>query len=369
MPHVGAHDGLFAIDTCSPIAGSLADTGQMAFAHELGLLLFEVFIFRYAKDLGDIVFAPFSFLPLELKYIIMIMYAVFYVIHLISLGNFFERFLSNSSYTPEAVCYLASEEQPFRTSFLASYVIKGPSFMQRVRAFCFYITTYVVAFPLFFVMLLVQPYVLMFDRHKRKAQHFINKLWASLTISLFYKAEIVGLENLPGQDEAAVYVSNHQSFLDIYTLFLLERPFKFISKTSNFLIPIIGWSMYLTGHVPLRRMDTKSQMECLRHCQKLIKQGVPVFFFPEGTRSRDGKMAQFKRGAFTLAAKAQVPVVPISLIGTGKLMPNGLEGTLRPGAVKVIIHPPLRGSNPDELCKLSRNVISKSLLQHGLEVH
>lgn len=245
----------------------------------------------------------------------------------------------------------------------------GPTFQQRVRAFCFYVTTYTVAFPLFFVMLLVQPFVLMFDRHKRKAQHFINKIWASLTILLFYKAEIEGLENLPGPDEAAVYVSNHQSFLDIYTLFLLERPFKFISKTSNFLIPIIGWSMYLTGHVPLRRMDTKSQMECLRHCQKLIKQGVPVFFFPEGTRSRDGKMAQFKRGAFTIAAKAQVPVVPISLIGTGKLMPNGLEGMLRPGSVKVIIHPPIQGSNPDELCEQSRNIISKSLLQHGLEVH
>lgn len=76
-----------------------------------------------------------------------------------------------------------------------------------------------------------------------------------------------------------------------------------------------------------------------------------------------------QRGAFTIAAKAQVPVVPISLIGTGKLMPNGLEGTLRPGTVKVIIHPPLHGSNPDELCEQSRNVISKSLLQHGLEVH
>lgn len=245
----------------------------------------------------------------------------------------------------------------------------GPTFGQRVRAFCFYVTTYIVALPLFFVMLFVQPFVLIFDKHKRKAQHFINKIWASLSILLFYKAEIEGLENLPGPDEAAVYVSNHQSFLDIYTLFLLGRPFKFISKTSNFLIPIIGWSMYLTGHVPLRRMDTKSQMECLRHCQKLIKQGVSVFFFPEGTRSRDGKMAQFKRGAFTIAAKAQVPVVPISLIGTGKLMPNGLEGTLRPGTVKVIIHPPLHGSNPDELCEQSRNVISKSLLQHGLEVH
>lgn len=316
------------------------------------------------------------------------------------------------------------------------HVCAGPTLGQRVRAFCFYITTYIVAVPLFFIMLFVQPFVLMFDKHKRKAQHFINKIWANLTILLFYKAEIEGLENLPGPDDAAVYVSNHQSFLDIYTLFLLGRPFKFISKTSNFLIPIIGWSMYLTGHVPLRRMDTKSQMvsllilgvlslgqglleyysllpsllfgtqECLRHCQKLIKQGVPVFFFPEGTRSRDGKMAKFKvlflslyyledpftvaclflsfyslrlmmqfgvmmeqRGAFTIAAKAQVPVVPISLIGTGKLMPNGLEGTLRPGTVKVIIHPPLHGNNPDELSERSRDVISKSLLQHGLEVH
>ena len=132
--------------------------------------------------------------------------------------------------------------------------------LQKVRAFCFYVTTYIVALPLFCVMLLMQPFVLVFDRHRRKAQHFINKIWSHLTILFFYKAEIHGLENLPGPDEPAVYVSNHQSFLDIYSLFLLGRPFKFISKTSNFWIPIIGWSMYLTGHVPLRRMDTRSQM-------------------------------------------------------------------------------------------------------------
>jgi 1-acyl-sn-glycerol-3-phosphate acyltransferase len=77
---------------------------------------------------------------------------------------------------------------------------------------------------------------------------------------LFYKTEIEGLENLPRADEGAVYVANHQSFLDIYTLFQLGRPFKFISKTSNFLIPLIGWSMYLTGHIPLKRMDKKSQL-------------------------------------------------------------------------------------------------------------
>lgn len=85
-------------------------------------------------------------------------------------------------------------------------------------------------------------------------------MWANVTTSLFYKTEIEGWENLPAADEGAVYVANHQSFLDIYTLFQLGRPFKFISKTSNFLIPIIGWSMYLTGHIPLKRMDKRSQL-------------------------------------------------------------------------------------------------------------
>jgi 1-acyl-sn-glycerol-3-phosphate acyltransferase len=120
------------------------------------------------------------------------------------------------------------------------------------------------------------------------------QVWATLTTIFFYKTKIVGWENLPGPDEGAVYVANHQSFLDIYTLFQLGRPFKFISKTSNFLIPIIGWSMYLTGHVPLKRMDKRSQMECLKTCLELVKQGVSVLFFPEGTRSVDGKMAAFK---------------------------------------------------------------------------
>ena len=60
-------------------------------------------------------------------------------------------------------------------------------------------------------------------------------------------------------------------------------PSQFISKTSNFLIPIIGWSMYLTGHVPLKRMDKRSQMECLNACRELLRQRVPVLFFPEAS--------------------------------------------------------------------------------------
>ncbi|KAL2634409.1 hypothetical protein R1flu_005888 [Riccia fluitans] len=113
-------------------------------------------------------------------------------------------------------------------TFAAKPGVRYKSLPLKLQALCFYLWTYAVAMPLFVLRAALQPFVLILDKHRRTAQHFENRIW---------------------------------SFLDIYTLFLLGRPFKFISKTSNFLIPIIGWSMYLTGHVPLKRMDRRSQLE------------------------------------------------------------------------------------------------------------
>ena len=118
----------------------------------------------------------------------------------------------------------------------------------------------------------------------------------------------------------------------------------------------------------INRVDRRSQVECLKQCGELLKQGASVLFFPEGTRSKDGRMHGFKKGAFSgvharseapfcsarlavgcprrcwrppapvcraVAAKAKVPVVPITLVGTGDLMPNAREYLLFPGKVKV----------------------------------
>lgn len=189
----------------------------------------------------------------------------------------------------------------------------------------------------------------------------INTLWAKLTTFMYYPVKIIGLENLPASDEPAVFVSNHESFLDIYTLFHLDRDFKFISKTSNFLIPIIGWSMFLTGHVMINRVDRRSQLECLKECGLLLKHGASVLFFPEGTRSKDGKMHAFKKGAFSVAAKAKVPVVPITLKGTGDLMPNAREYLLYPGRVEVIIHPKVEPADADSMMKQSFDAIAGAL--------
>ncbi|CAL8469963.1 g9505 [Coccomyxa elongata] len=230
-----------------------------------------------------------------------------------------------------------------------------------IKGFIFYTTTFLLALPLFAIMLLLSPFVALFDKHRRLAQHFVNNIWAKISTFPYYGVEIIGKENLPAADTPAVYVANHQSFLDIFTLFHLDRPFKFVSKTSNFFIPIVGWSMFLTGHIKLNRVDKRSQIKCLGDCKDLLAKGASVLFFPEGTRSKDGKMAEFKKGAFSVASKAKVPIVPVTLLGTGHLMPNGQEGRMYNGRVKMIVHPPIGPGNPDDTMEEARRQIASGL--------
>lgn len=221
---------------------------------------------------------------------------------------------------------------------------QGNSFIASIRAVLFYVTTLVLAVPLFIFMVLVFPFVYLTDKYRRTLEHKMNNIWAKMSTSLFYRVEIEGKENLPSNDTPAMYVTNHSSYLDIYTLFHLDRNFKFISKLSNFLIPLIGWSMFLTGHVPLVRTSRKSQFEALKVCRDLTDKGCSLLFFPEGTRTDDGKMHEFKKGAFSVAAKQKIPVVPITLVGTYQLMKNGDEGKLYPGTIRIVVHPQIDGN-------------------------
>ncbi|CAM8976328.1 unnamed protein product [Rhodiola kirilowii] len=242
-----------------------------------------------------------------------------------------------------------------------SYPISDLKLGSKIRGILFYAVTSLSAIVLFVIMLGVHPFVLLLDRYRRRAHHLVAKIWATCTVSPFYKVQFEGLENLPNPDTPAVYVSNHQSFLDIYTLLTLGRSFKFISKTAIFLIPIIGWAMFLMGTIPLKRMDSRSQLECLKRCIALVRNGASVFFFPEGTRSRDGKLGAFKKGAFSIAVKTGVPVVPITLEGTGKIMPTGMETILNPGSVRVVIHKPIEGNDAEALCNEARKIIATAL--------
>lgn len=156
----------------------------------------------------------------------------------------------------------------------------------------------------------------------------------------------------------------------------LTLPFSFspsfLLSTSLFSTPrfpshiLRGKKKKKKSHIRLNRVDRRSQLACLSECRDLLAAGAPVLFFPEGTRSKDGTMAEFKKGAFSVAAKAGVPVVPVSLVGTGALMPNGQEGKLfgglLGGRVSVVVHDRIPASkDADAMMEAARAAIASSL--------
>jgi 1-acyl-sn-glycerol-3-phosphate acyltransferase len=95
-----------------------------------------------------------------------------------------------------------------------------------------------------------------------------------------------------------------------------------VSKIENFRVPVIGWNMSLNRYIKLRRGDRKSVVQMMQRCRETLAEGSSLMFFPEGTRSQDGRLRAFKPGAFELAQTARVPIVPIILTGSGDALPK-----------------------------------------------
>ncbi len=117
-------------------------------------------------------------------------------------------------------------------------------------------------------------------------------------------------------------VANHQSLLDILVLFRTFAHFKWLSKIENFRVPLIGWNMSLNRYIKLKRGDAASIQRMFESCRRTLRAGSSIMVFPEGTRSPDGRMRDFKTGAFELAKSTQTPILPIVLDGTANALPK-----------------------------------------------
>ena len=204
--------------------------------------------------------------------------------------------------------------------------------MRAVFSALFWAYLAVLCVPLFLGAAMVWLLTMPFDPNGR-VLHLYSCFWAQLLFwsNPFWRLRIEGREHLPWRG-GAVLVSNHASLGDILVLFGLFRPFKWVSKASNFGIPLIGWNMRLNRYVPLVRGDKESIAAMIRACEAWLARGVPVLLFPEGTRSPDGEVKGFKDGAFRMAADQRVPLIPIALSGTGEVLPKHgwiLRGTAR----------------------------------------
>jgi 1-acyl-sn-glycerol-3-phosphate acyltransferase len=155
--------------------------------------------------------------------------------------------------------------------------------------------------------------------------------WARCVLWLAgVRVDIEGRENVP-LEGAQLFVSSHQSMLDIPALFTLVPPrTRFVAKRELFRIPLFGWAIGLLGFVPLDRSDRRAAVRALERASTLARKQRPILVFPEGTRSRDGSLLPFKRGAFELARELGLPVVPIACLGGARCLPTG-SVVVRPG--------------------------------------
>jgi len=200
------------------------------------------------------------------------------------------------------------------------------------------------------------------DRSGRSTRE-IGGAWSRVLLRLFrVQVRVSGLEHAP--PGPAVYAANHGSAFDILTVFgHLPVDFRIVYKKSLSLIPLLGWAIWLGGHIPIDRGNAFRARRSLAAAARRIRGGTSVVVFPEGTRSPDGTVRRFKRGSFGLAIEAGAPIVPVSLIGVKSVVPRGLT-SLRPGAVGVVLHPPVPttgrpGDDAEALAEEVRTIVAR----------
>lgn len=194
--------------------------------------------------------------------------------------------------------------------------------MARIYSTIFWLFIVVSSILLFPVAVLIWAATVLFDK-RLVLLHQFTCFWASIYTWLnpVWRVTIEGRDKIRS-GVAYVMVANHQSLLDILVLFRLFTHFKWVSKIENFRVPCIGWNMSLNRYIKLRRGDKESVDQMMTACERTLKQGNPIMMFPEGTRSFDGKLKAFKHGAFTLAQRVGVPLLPIVIHGTSEALPK-----------------------------------------------
>lgn len=164
----------------------------------------------------------------------------------------------------------------------------------------------------------------LFDSNGRKVHFHIAVPWARAILWLSnVKVRVKGQENIDA-GIPRVYMTNHQSYFDILgVLASLPVDFKFILKQELMRIPLFGFAMKRAGYIGIERKDPRKAVRSMREAAERIKSGASVLIFPEGTRSEDGHLQEFKRGGFKLAMRSGCDIVPVVVKGSRHIMPKG----------------------------------------------
>ena len=178
------------------------------------------------------------------------------------------------------------------------------------------------------------------------------------------KFHFEGMENIP-KDRAVVFVANHQGDFDIAVMLaFFNVPHGYIAKIEILKVPLLRDWMKNMQCVFIDRKNIRQTAKAIMEGVKILQNGHSLVLFPEGTRSKSDEMGEFKAASFKLATKAQVPIVPISISGTYKLM-EANRRFIKPADVYIKIHPPIETTDLEEPAKLPDQV--KEIIKSGLK--
>lgn len=191
-------------------------------------------------------------------------------------------------------------------------------------------------------------------------------IWSRFTCMLFLmRVKVTGRENIDPK-QSYVFVANHQGAYDIWSIYgYLNHNFKWLMKKELEKIFLVGWACKKAGHVFVDDSSIAGIKDTIAQSEKTLKDGMSVVIFPEGSRTWDGKMIDFKRGAFMLAAEFKLPVVPLTIDGSFKAMPR-FTYLMTPTTIRLTIHPPIwpdpdKGFNTKRLMSECRETIQSAL--------
>lgn len=195
-----------------------------------------------------------------------------------------------------------------------------------------------------------------------KRAYRINRFWTWIVLRTAGVSLIVrGLENVDPRHQY-IFIVNHQSNLDIPALVqaLARFQLRWIAKKELLRVPFFGWALWATRHVIIDRSDPHDAAKSLARAKERLAAGMSLVVFPEGTRSLDGRLQRFKKGGFLLAVQTQMLLVPVTINGSGSLLPVG-SWRIRPGIIEVVVEQPVtvEGFRPGNLRFLSQQVREK----------
>ena len=225
---------------------------------------------------------------------------------------------------------------------------------------------WIIAFPIILVITIVVAIVTIIGSLSgfgRWWGFYPARLWSKAFCRLmFVKVSVYGRENIK-DNISYVFVANHQGAYDIFSIYgYLDHNFRWMMKKSLRNIPFVGMACHAAGHIFVDNSSASGIVNTMKDAEAKLNSGMSLVVFPEGARSWTGKMRKFKRGAFKLASEFNLPIVPVTIDGSFRVLPRTTYN-ITPGHITLTIHKPIAidDSNIDEVMRSSYSIIESAL--------